>query len=105
MMAAASGLFAGVYPLWCAPDDRAIDVLHFHWWNFSDTRYVDALAGLSALQDAGKIRHIALTNFDAAHLRIVVASGLPNPTIFNVKAGLPTVSVSTLRSCSTCGSC
>jgi aryl-alcohol dehydrogenase-like predicted oxidoreductase len=58
-------------------DGRVIDVLHFHWCDYSDTRYVDALANLSLLQQSGTmIRHIALTNFDSAHLRVVVASGL-----------------------------
>jgi len=55
---------------------KVIDVLHFHWWDYSDTRYIDALVHLATLQDRGWIKHIALTNFDAAHLRIVVASGL-----------------------------
>ena len=55
---------------------KVIDVLHFHWWNWSDTRYVEALIHLSTLQSKGMIKHISLTNFDAAHVRIVIASGL-----------------------------
>lgn len=65
-----------LFPDDVAEEDRSIDVLHFHWWDFTDTRYVDALAHLAELQSRGKIANIALTNFDAAHMRIVVTSGL-----------------------------
>jgi aryl-alcohol dehydrogenase-like predicted oxidoreductase len=65
-----------IFPSNMDDDGKIIDVLHFHWWSYSDTRYIDALSHLATLQERGWIRHIALTNFDAAHLRLVVASGL-----------------------------
>ena len=38
-------------------------------------RYLDALEHLSALRDQGKIRHLALTNFDTEHLKLIVERG------------------------------
>jgi aryl-alcohol dehydrogenase-like predicted oxidoreductase len=49
-----------------------LDLLQFHWWEYSDRRYLDALAHLAELRDAGAIRHLGLTNFDTerlAHIR------------------------------------
>ena len=65
-----------IFPKNMTDSGKIIDVLHFHWWNWTDTRYIDALSSLAKCQEMGMIRHIALTNFDAAHVRICVASGL-----------------------------
>jgi len=54
-----------------------LDLLQFHWWEYEDPRYLDALAVLSRLRDEGKIRHLGLTNFDTEHLKIIVESGIP----------------------------
>jgi aryl-alcohol dehydrogenase-like predicted oxidoreductase len=53
-----------------------LDLLQFHWWVYADNGYLDALAYLAELRDAGKIRHLALTNFDTAHLKIIVEHGI-----------------------------
>jgi aryl-alcohol dehydrogenase-like predicted oxidoreductase len=53
-----------------------LDLLQFHWWDYSDPRYLDALSALSELRNEGKIRHVALTNFDTEHLRIMTDKGL-----------------------------
>ncbi len=53
-----------------------LDLLQFHWWDYGDDRYLEALGHLSALQAAGKIRHLALTNFDTQHLKVVVDHGI-----------------------------
>lgn len=53
-----------------------LDLLQFHWWDYGDTRYLDALAALSELRDEGKIRHVALTNFDTERLRIMTEKGI-----------------------------
>jgi len=45
-----------------------LDLLQFHWWDYADRRYFDALARLADLRDAGAIRHLALTNFDTERL-------------------------------------
>lgn len=54
---------------------KSIDVLQFHWWDYNDTRYMDALHYLSKLQDEGKIRNIGLTNFDTDRMGMVVEQG------------------------------
>lgn len=56
---------------------RPIDLMQFHAWTFADAHWLDALTHLHTLQQEGLIRHIGVTNFDAAHLRIAVASGIP----------------------------
>ncbi|MET0154340.1 MAG: aldo/keto reductase [Candidatus Binatia bacterium] len=58
-------------------DTDALDVLQFHWWDYDDPRYLDALGHLADLRDAGKIRHLALTNFDTEHLELILDRGIP----------------------------
>ena len=57
-------------------DVDTLDLLQFHWWNYQDDRYLAALHHLAALQQAGKIRHLALTNFDTEHLRLILDQGI-----------------------------
>ncbi|MBI5145757.1 MAG: aldo/keto reductase [Thaumarchaeota archaeon] len=56
-------------------DVKTIDVVQFHWWDYSDTSYLDALHHLSKIQDDGKIRYIGLTNFDTERIEIMVENG------------------------------
>jgi aryl-alcohol dehydrogenase-like predicted oxidoreductase/enamine deaminase RidA (YjgF/YER057c/UK114 family) len=58
----------------------SIDLLQFHWWSFEHPAYVEALQELAELKREGVIRHIGLTNFDTAHLRLVVKHGIPIAT-------------------------
>ena len=53
-----------------------LDLLQFHWWDYQDIRYLDALDRLAQLQENGKIRHLALTNFDTEHTKTVVEHGI-----------------------------
>src|SRR5262245_10402099 len=53
-----------------------LDLLQFHWWDYRDSAYLDALTHLAALRDAGKIRHLALTNFDTERLEIIRRQGI-----------------------------
>ena len=53
-----------------------IDLLQFHWWDYEDSNYLEALKYLSQLRDEGKIKHLALTNFDTEHLQRIVDSGM-----------------------------
>jgi aryl-alcohol dehydrogenase-like predicted oxidoreductase len=55
---------------------RTLDLLQFHWWDYSDNRYLDALKHLADLQHEGRIRHLALTNFDTERLRIITENGI-----------------------------
>jgi aryl-alcohol dehydrogenase-like predicted oxidoreductase len=54
-----------------------LDLLQFHWWDYSDESYLEALDHLADLQHEGKIRHLALTNFDTERLRIIAEHGVP----------------------------
>ena len=55
---------------------EAIDLLQFHAWSYADSGWLDCLFWLQELQHEGLIRHLGLTNFDTAHLGIVVHSGI-----------------------------
>ncbi|KAH8198028.1 hypothetical protein TruAng_007803 [Truncatella angustata] len=81
---------------WCPPEDgvktfenaeKAVDLalsrlgqksmplLQYHAWDYSDDTWIHNLTHLRALQTAGKIQHIGLTNTDAAHLQMLIDSG------------------------------
>ncbi|WP_431300245.1 aldo/keto reductase [Tabrizicola sp. BL-A-41-H6] len=53
-----------------------VDILQFHWWRYESPEYLDALMHLMRLREEGLIREIGLTNFDAAHLRMVIRYGI-----------------------------
>jgi aryl-alcohol dehydrogenase-like predicted oxidoreductase len=55
----------------------ALDLLQFHWWDYADRRYVEALKHLADLRTEGIISHLGLTNFDTVHLEGIVADGTP----------------------------
>ena len=54
-----------------------IDLMQFHWWTFEHPAYLDAMRGLATLREEGVIRHLGVTNFDTAHLRVLVKQGVP----------------------------
>ena len=54
-----------------------LDLLQFHWWDYRDRRYLDAIAQLDKLRRAGKIRALGLTNFDTERLQEILESGAP----------------------------
>jgi aryl-alcohol dehydrogenase-like predicted oxidoreductase len=53
-----------------------LDLLQFHWWDYRDNRYLEAMDHLAALQKIGKIRHLALTNFDTEHTETIQGHGI-----------------------------
>lgn len=53
-----------------------LDLLQYHAWNYADASYLDDLFWLQELKEEGLIRHLGLTNFDAAHLNLVLQSGI-----------------------------
>jgi aryl-alcohol dehydrogenase-like predicted oxidoreductase len=55
---------------------ETLDLLQFHWWDYADDSYLDALTYLSHLQQEGKIRFLGLTNFDTEHLKRIVSHGI-----------------------------
>ena len=56
---------------------ECLDLVQFHWWDYSDESYLEALDHLAALRHEGKIRHLALTNFDTERLRVIAEHGVP----------------------------
>jgi aryl-alcohol dehydrogenase-like predicted oxidoreductase len=54
-----------------------LDLVQFHWWDYDVPGYVDAAIHLKALQDAGKIKHIGVTNFDVPRLQEILKAGVP----------------------------
>ncbi|UCE40419.1 MAG: aldo/keto reductase [Candidatus Aminicenantes bacterium] len=54
-----------------------LDMVQFHWWDYSIPDYIDTAFHLVDLREAGKIRHIGVTNFDAPHLRELLDAGIP----------------------------
>ena len=55
---------------------ETLDLLQFHWWDYEDSAYLEALTHLASLRDAGKIKHLALTNFDTAHVQTITEHGI-----------------------------
>ena len=53
---------------------ETLDLLQFHWWDYDDAAYLDALTHLAELRDAGQMKHLALTNFDTAHLETITST-------------------------------
>ena len=56
-------------------DVESLDLLQFHWWEYQDENYLQAMANLSQLRSSGKIKHLGLTNFDTEHLKRIVEQG------------------------------
>lgn len=55
---------------------KPIDLMQFHTWTYANPSWLDALVFLQELRETGLVRHLGVTNFDTAHLRIAVASGI-----------------------------
>ena len=53
-----------------------IDLLQFHAWSYADPSWIDGLLHLQALKAEGLIGHIGLTNVDAAHFNMLLATGI-----------------------------
>jgi aryl-alcohol dehydrogenase-like predicted oxidoreductase len=55
---------------------KSLDMLQFHWWDYHDEAYLDAMKHLADLQAQGGIKHLALTNFDTEHTAKIIDSGI-----------------------------
>ena len=53
-----------------------IDLLQFDAWSYADPAWLECLFWLQDLKDEGLIGQLGLTNFDTAHLRIALTSGI-----------------------------
>jgi aryl-alcohol dehydrogenase-like predicted oxidoreductase len=54
----------------------SLALLQFHWWDYNNPYYMDALEYLSELRDEGIIKHVGLTNFDTKRMQIMIDSSL-----------------------------
>ena len=54
-----------------------VDLLQLHAWRFSDPSWLDCLFFVQELHEEGLVSHIGVANFDTAHLRIALSSGVP----------------------------
>jgi aryl-alcohol dehydrogenase-like predicted oxidoreductase len=64
-----------------------LDLVQFAWWDYQFPGYVETAVHLSELQQAGKIRYLGVTNFDAAHIREMTEAGvsfISNQTQYSV---------------------
>ena len=57
-----------------------LDLLQFHWWDYTHPGYIDGIEQLMRLQEQGQIRHLGVTNFDTDHLRLLRRQGAPIAT-------------------------
>jgi aryl-alcohol dehydrogenase-like predicted oxidoreductase len=57
-------------------DVNSLDLLQFHWWDYNNPYYIDALKYLSDLRGKGIIKHLGLTNFDTERMQIMVDSDI-----------------------------
>eukprot|EP00245_Coleochaete_scutata_P004083 TRINITY_DN16309_c0_g2_i1.p1 TRINITY_DN16309_c0_g2~~TRINITY_DN16309_c0_g2_i1.p1 ORF type:complete len:410 (+),score=60.72 TRINITY_DN16309_c0_g2_i1:149-1378(+) len=58
-------------------DVKTLDMLQFHWWDYEDSGYLDALKHMTDLVGSGKIRTLALTNFDTKRLAQILEEEIP----------------------------
>ncbi len=58
-------------------DTESLDLLQFHWWDYENEQCLAALENLAQLQQLGKIKHLALTNFDTLHMQRILEHGIP----------------------------
>ena len=55
---------------------NSLDLLQFHWWDYNNPYYMDALRYLFELRDRGIIKHVGLTNFDTERIQNMLDSDL-----------------------------
>jgi aryl-alcohol dehydrogenase-like predicted oxidoreductase len=54
-----------------------LDLLQFHWWDYRDRSYLDALRHLADLRAEGRLGQLGLTNFDTERLAIIAEHDIP----------------------------
>jgi aryl-alcohol dehydrogenase-like predicted oxidoreductase len=54
-----------------------LDLVQFHWWDYSLGDPLEAALHLDAMRREGKIRELGVTNFDVPHLRSLLDAGVP----------------------------
>jgi uncharacterized repeat protein (TIGR04076 family) len=54
-----------------------LDLVQFHWWDYTARQYVETALELVRLREQGKIAHIGVTNFDMPKLTELLDAGVP----------------------------
>lgn len=54
-----------------------LDLVQFHWWDYTVPRYVEVALELERLRRKGKLERIGLTNFGTPQVRELLAAGVP----------------------------
>jgi len=54
-----------------------LDLVQFHWWDYTVPGYLDTAHWLDDLRREGKIDLLGATNFDTAHAAELLAAGIP----------------------------
>lgn len=54
-----------------------IDLLQFHWWEYDNKYYFDAMANLMDQQQKDRILNLGLTNFDTEHMMGLIDQDVP----------------------------
>jgi aryl-alcohol dehydrogenase-like predicted oxidoreductase len=54
----------------------SLDLVQFHWWDYNNPYYVDALKYLSDLRNEGKVKNVGLTNFDTERMQVMKDANL-----------------------------
>jgi len=62
-------------------DVEYLDLVQFHWWDYSVPGYVETMQHLARLQKDGYIRLLGVTNFDAQRMQEFVDAGIVPKTI------------------------
>ncbi len=59
---------------------QQLDLVQFHWWDFTIPGHQHAASILLELKREGKVRRIGVTNYDAHHLQELLEEGIPVET-------------------------
>ena len=54
-----------------------LDLVQFHWWDYTVPRYLEAIGWLNEMRAEGKVAHVGGTNFDSATSVEIIRSGVP----------------------------
>ena len=54
-----------------------LDLVQFHWWDYTAPKWLETAHWLDELREAGKINKVSLTNFDTEHMLAMVTGGIP----------------------------
>lgn len=54
-----------------------LDLVQFHWWDYSLPGYLDALGWLNEMRQDGKVRNVGTTNFDTPHISEILKADIP----------------------------